>query len=504
MSNSIHCEDGLIDLACDVLGGTTMAASDEFFAPRHNLVRAKPAIWLPEKYVDTGKWMDGWETRRRSPGVDDWCLIRLGLRGQIEKVVIDTAFFTGNFPAEASVEAIDASPTASEAELDAATWHPLVARTVLEGDSENRMECLPHGPVTHVRLRIYPDGGVARFRALGVALPDWGYLNATGSLVDLLAVENGGRVLGCSDDFYGPPINLILPDRARDMSEGWETRRRRGPGHDWAAFELGAPGRVFAAELDTSWFRGNFPAEFSLEGARGVSGEIPEAGWTTMLSRRRLLPHARHRFSREIADHPMFSHVRLRIFPDGGLSRLRLWGRTENAESMMSGLFALNTMSADDATSALQRICGSSRWAKAMADSRPFIDVASLERRADRVWADIETSDWIEAFAAHPQIGLQPGGGDEPKARGWAAGEQSGVAHAESGSLAQLAELNRAYLDKFGFIFIVCATGKSVEEMLILLRARIESNKDDEIKTAANEQRKITHLRIHKWLLEAQ
>ena len=500
MSNSIHCEDRLIDLACDVLGGSVLAASDEFFAPRHNLVRAAAPVWLPDKYIDTGKWMDGWETRRRSPGPDDWSIIRLGLRGRLETIIIDTAFFTGNFPAQAAIEAIDAPPTASVAALQAAEWSLLVAQTALKGDNANRLTCLPHGPVSHLRLRIFPDGGVARLRALGVALPNWNQLNATGSLVDLLAVENGGRVLGCSDDFFGPPINLILPNQARDMSEGWETRRRRGPGHDWAAFEFDAPGRLFAVELDTSWFRGNSPAEFSLEGARGIEGEIPEAGWTTLLSRRSLQPHTRHRFSREIADHTMFSHVRLRIFPDGGLSRLRLWGRTEEAESMMRGLFVLNTAESSEAEATFTQICGSGRWAQAMVASRPFLDVASLERRADRVWSDIEANDWLEAFAAHPEIGGEKtSGGDS-----WPAREQAGIASAEAGSLEQLTALNARYREKFGFIFIVCASGKSAEEMLALLKERINSDREQEIKTAADEQRKITHLRIRKWLLEAQ
>ncbi len=500
MGNSVHCEDGLFDLACESIGGAALAASDEFFAPRHCLLKAAPPLWLPDKYIETGKWMDGWETRRRSRGEDDWCILRLGLRGTIERVIVDTSHFTGNFPSAAAIEAIDAPITATAAELAEAKWQTMVSATPLEGDSHNRLECQPLGPVTHLRLRIFPDGGVARLRALGTAAPDWDYLNATGSMIDLAAAENGGRVLGCSDDFYGPPINLIMPDRARDMSEGWETRRRRGEGHDWAAFELGAPGRLLAAEIDTTHFRGNPPAEFSLEGAVGTPGEIPEAGWTTLISRRGLQPHARHRFGTEIADHPVFSHIRLRIFPDGGLSRMRLWGRTETGEKLMRGLFRLNTLPDAESEATFGRICGAKRWAEAMTASRPFLDVATLTRRADRVWADIGSEGWLEAFAAHPKIGERSA--DDKDA--WSAGEQSGVARAEAGSLEQLANLNAAYHDKFGFIFIVCATGKSAEEMLELLSARMNNVREAEIRIAAEEQRRITHIRTRKWLNEAQ
>ncbi len=342
---------GLVDLLSSRLGGEAVLANDEFFAPKENLVKPEPARFIEGKYTDRGKWMDGWETRRRREPGHDWCLLRLGLPGRIHRIVVDTSHFRGNHPESCSVEAIEAFPVAArsrgagipgtaeapkdpdpEALLEAKGWTELVPRTPLEGHAENGFDVEEDGRFTHLRLHIYPDGGVARLRALGEALPDWERLAASGEPVDLVAVENGGTVLACSDEFFGRPLNLLMPGPGAGMHDGWETRRRRGPGHDWVVIRLGGRGAIERAEVDTRHFKGNYPAACSLEGcdappfpAYDAPGD--EVEWEDVLPRTELGPDAVHVFERELSRPGPVTHVRFRIYPDGGVSRLRLWGR---------------------------------------------------------------------------------------------------------------------------------------------------------------------------------
>src|SRR6516162_8241081 len=226
----MHELSHLIDLASTRLGARAIAASDEFFAEKENLLKPEPAIWIPDKYTDRGKWMDGWESRRRRVPGNDWCVIQLGLRGIIRKVDIDTNHFLGNHPPVASIDAIvigDRFPRKIE-EADELTWTPILAKSPLEPGSQNLFDIANDQPWTHVRLNIFPDGGVARFRVYGVVTPDWSKVKA-GEVIDLAAVENGGVPLACSDMFFSAMHNLIMPDRAESMGDGWETKRRRGP-----------------------------------------------------------------------------------------------------------------------------------------------------------------------------------------------------------------------------------------------------------------------------------
>src|SRR5690606_9210941 len=256
----------LIDLASERVGGSVMAANDEFFAGRENLVRAADPVEKDE-YVATGKWMDGWETRRRRAPGHDWALIRLGMRGRVRELVVDTSFFRGNYPEECAVEACDLRGQPGPDELDApgVPWFELLPRSPLGGDHRDLFTFADAPPVTHLRLRIYPDGGVARLRALGDVVPDWDALDTTGELVDLAAVERGGRVIDASDMFFGDAQNMLMPGRPINMSDGWETRRRRDDGHDWVTIRLGAAGRIARVELDTSHFKGNAPGAAALE-----------------------------------------------------------------------------------------------------------------------------------------------------------------------------------------------------------------------------------------------
>ena len=309
------------DLASRLLGGAVVFANDELFAERENLIKPENPSYSTYTFGHKGQVYDGWETRRRREPGHDWALVRLGAPGVVRGVVVDTAFFKGNYPPEISVEgaAVDGHPSPDE--LDAAEWTPLVPRSPARGDARNAYAVHLTERITHVRLCQYPDGGVARLRVHGHVVPD--PFHFTANALDLAALENGATVVGCSNMFYSSPTNLISPDHARIMGEGWETARRRDDGNDWVEFALAGPGVVRIAELDTSYFVGNSPGWASLSGYDAAIGEQPHDA-VELLPRQRLQPDTRHRFrlpaGREL------THVRLDIYPDGGMARMRLWG----------------------------------------------------------------------------------------------------------------------------------------------------------------------------------
>jgi allantoicase len=323
----------LVDLASERLGGGALAANDDFFAPKQNLLKPSAPVFIEGKYTDHGKWMDGWETRRRRTPGYDWCIVRLGLPGILRGVVVDTAFFKGNYPEHCSIETCVADVSASPEQLtgSATRWTEVLPKSALKGDAQNRFEIHHPQRVTHLRLNIFPDGGVARLRAYGEAAPDWAAL-AQRDEIDLVAVEHGGLVLMASDMFFGSRHNLIMPGRGADMGDGWETKRRRGPGHDWAILKLGAAGTIQRVEVDTAHFKGNYPESCSLEAcvapsAGNDASALASVQWTEILPRTKLAADKQHLFQQELRAVGEATHVRFNIYPDGGVSRLRILGR---------------------------------------------------------------------------------------------------------------------------------------------------------------------------------
>jgi len=303
------------DLAGRALGGSVVYANDELFAERENLIKAEEPVFQPHTFGHKGQIMDGWETRRRREeagnGQGDSAIVRLGGGGVVRRVVVDTSYFTGNYPPEVSVEACGAEGYPSPAELAAAEWFTLVPRSAVAGDARNAFEVEAGRRASHVRLNIFPDGGVARLRAYGEPVPDPRLLPAT---IDLAALENGAVVTGCSNMFYSSPANLLLPGQARVMGDGWETSRRRDQANDWVAVRLACAGLVEVAELDTSHFVGNAPGWATLRG-----------DGCDLVPRTALQPDTRHRFA--VPGSPVAREVRLDIYPDGGMARLRVLGR---------------------------------------------------------------------------------------------------------------------------------------------------------------------------------
>ena len=323
----------LIDLASERAGGSVILANDEFFAPKEGLIKSTPAEWREGVYTERGKWMDGWETRRRRTPGYDWCIVRLGIPGVIRGVVVDTSFYRGNYPESCSIEAahVDSTPD-PESIASTAAWTEILPRSPLQGDSRNPFAVTNTTPFTHLRLNIYPDGGVARLRVHGEGYFDPRRHHA-GSEVDLAAAENGGQVLLCSDMFFGHRHNLIMPGRSTHMGDGWETRRRRGPGHDWTIVKLATRGTVHRIEIDTDHFKGNAPGRAMVEvsDARSVPNADVQAlaarvgAWHVVLRETPLQPHTRHRYNDLVTSTPA-THVRLNIYPDGGIARMRLFG----------------------------------------------------------------------------------------------------------------------------------------------------------------------------------
>jgi len=322
-----------IDLAAERLGGRVLAANDEFFAPKENLLKAAAPVWIADKYTDVGKWMDGWETRRRRTPSYDWCIVKLGLPGVIHGVVVDTAFFKGNYPEHCEIEAcaMEGDPRLAQLEGPEMQWRILLPKSPLAGDARNLFPLTPSGRVTHLRLKIYPDGGVARLRVHGEAIPDWPQINRAGGEIDLAAVETGGWVILSSDMFFGSRNNLIQPGRSTGMHDGWETRRRRGPGHDWCIVRLGATGKISRVEVDTSYFKGNFPDSCSLEVCTAPRelidpNALADLPWKEILPRTKLKADSLHTYEKELQQLGDVTHARFHIYPDGGVARLRIFG----------------------------------------------------------------------------------------------------------------------------------------------------------------------------------
>jgi allantoicase len=324
---------GLVNLASARIGGTVVLANDEFFAEKENLLKSGRGIFIPDKYTDRGKWMDGWETRRRRTPGHDWCVVQLGLRGIIHHVDIDTNHFLGNHPPFASLDALCLSNGFPNdvAAVEGLPWTPILAQSPLNPGSQNMFTVTNDRIWTHLRLNIFPDGGVARLHVYGTVVPDWSKVKP-GELVDLAAVENGGVALVCSDMFFSSMNNLVMPGRAENMEDGWETKRRRGPGYDWIILQLGLPGAIRKVEVDTNHFKGNYPDMCSIDGcaAPGASTEalLRDTRWSEILPKTKLQADTRHFFERELFSVDRCTHIRLNIYPDGGVSRLRVWGTT--------------------------------------------------------------------------------------------------------------------------------------------------------------------------------
>jgi allantoicase len=318
-----------INLADERLGAEVLSATDDFFAPKQRMLNPEPAVFIPGKYDDNGKWMDGWETRRKRSNGFDSAILKLAKRGRIYGVDLDTSHFTGNFPPAASIEACDCSGVPN----DKTTWTEILSSVDLQGNHHHYHEIASDQAFTHLRLNIYPDGGIARFRVYGQPARDWSSV-PKGELVDLAAAENGAYIAAVNNQHFGLASNMLMPGRGVNMGDGWETRRRREPGNDWCVISLGRPGTIEKIEVDTCHFKGNYPDRCSIqaafiEGGTDTSLITQSMFWPVLLGEQKLQMDLQHYFEKEINKLGKVTHIRFNIHPDGGVSRLRLWGKLD-------------------------------------------------------------------------------------------------------------------------------------------------------------------------------
>ena len=315
---------GLVNLASPRMGTEIHSVSDDFFAEAPRMLADTVPVFVPDKFDDHGKWMDGWESRRRRHGGHDWCILHLGETGTIRLVDINTAHFTGNYPPGAMLEAA----YCADGNIDKAEWKTVIGDTKLGPDAHHLLTAHDVGPVNIVRLNIYPDGGIARLRLFGDVQRNW---SDHGDVpAELSALRSGGCILGYNDAHYGDVNALISEGRGQTMGDGWETRRRREPGHDWIVVRLGTAGLISDIEVDTAHFKGNYPDRCSFQAAL-IEGDVDldaAENWPELMGEKSLLADNIHKFNHaDINDVGPINVVRLNIFPDGGVSRLRLFGK---------------------------------------------------------------------------------------------------------------------------------------------------------------------------------
>ncbi|VVC98531.1 unnamed protein product [Leptidea sinapis] len=344
-------------------GGKVLFATDDFFATCENMIADSEPINIPEKYTEFGKWMDGWETRRKRIPGHDWCLLKLSTKCTIRGFLIDTAYFTGNYAPKYSIQAANLSPEdeavipvrvprmgsactdkdlAQVKKLRSEKWEEIVPITALRPGLEdtrmNYQKVVSDETWTHIRVNIYPDGGIARLRVFGEANPD---IPPSDQLVDLASMLNGTSCIAFSNAHYGHPKNMIKPEKGVTMADGWETARRldrpnviysredgslKVPGEEWAIFKLGFTGSAKQICLDTTHFKGNYPDTVRVQGAYLSNSEWNETDdivWEDILPRSKLSANKEHWYE---TDSKVISHLRITMAPDGGISRIRVYG----------------------------------------------------------------------------------------------------------------------------------------------------------------------------------
>jgi allantoicase len=479
----------VIDLASEAVGGAVLFANDEFFAPAANLIRVADPEWREGEYTDRGKWMDGWESRRRRTPGHDWCIVRLGIAGIVRRVVADTTHFKGNAPEAFGLDGCGAARWTALDDLLAEDfpWEPLVDRVDIKPDQTNDLDLGEGSPrrVTHVRLRIYPDGGVSRVRVLGLPLPSFQDLAPAGGPPDLAGLVLGGRVEAVSDEFFSRPDHVLQPGPSTGMHDGWETRRRRDEGHDWLVVRLGLPGTPERVVVDTSHFKGNAPGWIS------VDASSTQDDWVEIVPRRAVAADRLHVF--DVAADDLATRVRLNLHPDGGIARFRVFGRPQPDALRAIRLAYLDALFDAEARDFFRTACGADRFVEHMLAARPYVATGAVLAAAGDALDRLEENDWLMAFRAHPRIG-------ERTAGSFSAREQSGVVGSSADVLTRLEEANTRYEERFGFPFIVFASGRTGEELLSILDERIANDRDAELQNAATEQRRITDLRLRRML----
>ena len=480
---------GAVDLAARNHGGKVILASDDFFAAKDNLIEDGRGLHLPDRYSERGKWKDGWQTSQNHVAGHHWCIVQLATPGIVRGVDIDTNHFGADSPLFASIDACCADPQTTPAQLcQEENWLEVLPQSPLQPSSQNLFGVVDSRLWTHVRLNIYPDGGVARLRVFGEGIFDSQQVS-TEQAIDLLAFQNGGRALMSSEGFSAQLNNLILSHPATGPGDGWAATRNRRGGH-WVIFALGAPGSLERVEVDTHHFANSCPHQCAIDGLYWPDASTGmlycSSDWVEALEPKKISGHTQHNFT-HLAQNGPFTHIKLRFDPDGGISRLRLWGHPNRLHPSADRLLGLlNNLTEDAAVAALERSCGSPRWAQAVIDRRPFFSRTALLGIAEDLWWKMAEEDWKEAFS-----------NEFAESSKWFEGEQRGVKEGDDDEATQaLLEANLSYESQFGYRFILCSADRTAEEILALLHQRLANHPADEIRIAAAEQIKIVRTRL--------
>ena len=392
---------GLVDLASADSGGAAVACSDDSFASMDHLVRASPPVFDPHAFTDHGRLMDGWQGRRRNGRGHDWCIIKLGVAGTVHGVDIDTSHFHGDAAPFASIEGANVPLNAeSEALRSETEWTQIVAPFALQPNGQNLQSARTVSVWTHVRIRVFPDGGVARLRVWGepasVADPN--------TEVDLACAQHGGQAMACSSTALGSPVNLLKRQPAIDIRDGWEPQRNRRLNGEWVVIRLGGPARIAEVVLDTKHFSGNHPERIRVDGIHWVAPPLPallaSSAWKPIVESFEPAPDAPH--LKSVNDAGPWTHVRVHVGPDGGISRVRVYGSIDRESPSDPKLVAINAMTLAEAAGWFQAATGCPRWAQRMADCRPFTSRTQLCGLAEWNWWLMDESDWVAAMEADP------------------------------------------------------------------------------------------------------
>lgn len=323
----------LINVASCELGSKIIFTTDEFFAKAEKMLAESEAVFKDE-YDENGHWMDGWETRRRRDGGNDFCIIKLGNISKISSFLVDTSHFRGNYPLAVSIKGCNEKEIDDESfikQIDSFKWLELLEQSDLEGDKKQNFSSKNFSEITHLKVDIYPDGGIARFKAFGEICFDEKLYEKEN--INVVSMKNGARAVYTNNEFFGPLKNILKDEESLNMGDGWETRRRREPGFDWGIIQLAKPVIIDNIMVDTNFFKGNFADSFSicsayLENTTDNSVITQSMFWEELISKQKLEMHKKHSFDNSFLLHKKpVTHIRVNIFPDGGISRLKLFGK---------------------------------------------------------------------------------------------------------------------------------------------------------------------------------
>ena len=321
--------NGLIDLAQARLGSKVVYKTDEFFAPAKRIINPWPPVFKEGVFDKHGKWMDGWETRRKRTKGNDYLILKLGKAGKINKVDIDTSYFSGNHPSKVSLEACYSKkklPNKND------QWVKILKKKNTKANSHHFFNIKNKLTFTHIKLNIYPDGGVARLRIYGTIQGQKKFGN---KIINLASVLNGANPIACNNEHFGRAENILAPGKGKNMGDGWETRRSRGKNFDWLIIKCATKGKINKIQIDTHHFKGNYPNKCSIQAAY-LNGKMPSKTivnkskkWKLLLNKVKLHAHKKHNFLNKLMKNKKINYIKINIFPDGGISRIRLFGKAE-------------------------------------------------------------------------------------------------------------------------------------------------------------------------------